>query len=274
MLLSNCHTHTDYCDGKSSAEQMIVSAIENGLSSIGISSHSPMTGDCNWTMKVQDVNSYIKEINALKEKYKDKIQVYCGIELDNNFTGIDLADFDYSIGSVHQFRKDGKIYDVDFNAEMLSDLTNEHFNGKWNKMADWYFNALADFVIENEVDVVGHFDLITKFNEKSNLFSVDNEEYKIIAIQALNRILQAKNDDIIFEVNTGAMSRCGNKLPYPSAFILEHLYKCGARITITGDSHSTDTIVYGYENAIRLCKQCGFTKTYVLLDGCFKETQL
>ena len=51
MILSNCHTHTNYCDGKATAEQMILSAIDKGFSSIGISSHSPMSGGCDWTKK-------------------------------------------------------------------------------------------------------------------------------------------------------------------------------------------------------------------------------
>lgn len=273
MILSNCHTHTNYCDGKSTAEQMILSAIDNGLKSIGISSHSPMSGDCNWTMKINDVDAYIKEINTLKEKYKDKIQIYCGIELDNYFVGTDLGKFDYVIGSVHQYRTEDKIYDVDYTAQMLSELTDENFHGDWNKMAEWYFETLADFVILNDVDVVGHFDLITKFNEKCNLFSVDNFEYKKAAMKALDRILHAKKD-IIFEVNTGAMSRYGNKHPYPSLFILEYLNKKNARITVTGDSHSTDTIVFGFDTAIKLCKECGFTKSFILYDGSFKETEL
>lgn len=273
MILSNCHTHTNYCDGKATAEQMILSAIDKGFSSIGISSHSPMSGGCDWTMKKEKVNSYIEEINALKEKYKDSIQVYCGIELDNYFTDIDIDKFDYAIGSVHQYRSNEKIYDVDYTAQMLQELTDENFNGNWNKMAEWYFEAVADFVIENDVDVVGHFDLITKFNERYDLFSINDTEYKNAALKSIDRILEAKSD-IIFEINTGAMSRYGNKFPYPSVFIIEHLHKRNARITITGDSHNTETIDFGYNTAIELCKECGYTKSYILYNGSFTEIEL
>ena len=34
------HMHTTYCDGKSSAEQMVLSAIEKGLDTVGVATHS------------------------------------------------------------------------------------------------------------------------------------------------------------------------------------------------------------------------------------------
>ena len=197
----------------------------------------------------------------------------CGIELDNNFEGIDLSKFDYSIGAVHQFRKNGVIYDVDYTAGKLQELTDVLFDGNWNSMAKAYFNTLADFVIENDVDVVAHFDLITKYNDDDKQFSTCNDEYRMAAKDAIDRILAAKSN-LIFEVNTGAMSRCGNKLPYPSAFILEYLKEKGARITVTGDSHSVDTIDYGYPVAVKLCKDCGFSESYILCDGIFVPVEL
>ena len=273
MVLSNCHTHTVYCDGKNTAEEMICSAIEKGFCSIGISSHSPVKGGCDWSMQIDDIEKYVSEINLLKEKYKDKIQVYCGIKLDNNYEGVDLSKFDYSIGSVHQFRKNDVIYDVDYSGEKLQELTEKLFDGDWNRMAKEYFDLLADFVIANDVDVVGHFDLITKYNENDNQFSTCNEQYKTAATDAIDRILEVKKD-LIFEVNTGAMSRCGNKLPYPAAFIIEYLKKKGARITVTGDSHSADTLDYGYSVASQLCKDCGFSESYILYNDTFVPIEL
>ncbi len=273
MLLSNCHTHTTYCDGKNTAEEMILSAIEKGFYSIGISSHSPMIGGADWTMKISEVALYIDEVNLLKEKYKDKIEVYCGIELDNFHEGTDLDKFDYSIGSVHQFRKNGAFYDVDYTPEMLRKITSEFFDGNWNEMAESYFNTLADFVINTEVDVVGHFDLITKFNEKVKQFSTEDAAYRISAYKAIDRILSAK-PDIIFEVNTGAMFRCGNEAPYPEKFILEYLFKKGVKITITGDSHCCEALSFAYDKAVNLCKECGFKTSYILKNGAFLPTEL
>ena len=273
MILSDCHTHTTYCDGKNNAEEMILSAIEKGFRSIGISSHSPVVGEVDWCMKKKDIESYTSVVGVLQKKYADKIQVYCGIELDNNFDGVDLEKFDYALGSVHQFRHNGKIYDVDYSPEMTKALTDEIFDGDYNKMAKAYFEKLRDFVILTDVDVVGHFDLITKYNENDCLFDTKNDFYRFYALNAIDDILKAK-PDIIFEVNTGAMFRCGNSQPYPSYFILEHLFKRGARITVTGDCHSCQSLTYGYDSAVSLCKKVGFEKAYILLDGAFTAVDL
>ena len=40
--LQNLHTHTTYCDGKNTAEEMVQKAIELGFRSLGFSGHAPM----------------------------------------------------------------------------------------------------------------------------------------------------------------------------------------------------------------------------------------
>ncbi|MBO5371040.1 MAG: PHP domain-containing protein, partial [Clostridia bacterium] len=39
MILEDLHTHTTYCDGKDSPEDMVKTAIEKGLRVIGFSGH-------------------------------------------------------------------------------------------------------------------------------------------------------------------------------------------------------------------------------------------
>ena len=41
-LGADFHTHTHYCDGAHSPEEMVLSAIEKGLTTLGIVTHSPM----------------------------------------------------------------------------------------------------------------------------------------------------------------------------------------------------------------------------------------
>ena len=74
-MLYNYHTHTTYCDGKSTAEEMVQKAIEHGLSELGFSGHSYTKFDLEPCMTRAGTELYKKEINALKEKYKDKIKI-------------------------------------------------------------------------------------------------------------------------------------------------------------------------------------------------------
>ena len=266
MFKSNCHTHTIYCDGKNTAKEMIEAAVSRGFVSLGFSGHSPMKTQNEWTMTADKTKLYIEEIRCLKEEYADKIDILCGIELDNDFDGVNPEDFDYVIGSVHQLKKDGSVYDVDYTAEVLKTAVDELFGGSFIEMSR-YYNVLTDFVIKTKVDVVGHIDLITKFNLDTALFDESDSEYRRIVFDAVDRILEAK-PDIIFEVNTGAMYRVGKKEPYPAEFILRYIGEKGGRITLTSDSHSTESIDFAYEKAIVFIRKCGFNDIlYITSDG-------
>ena len=263
MFKSNCHTHTIYCDGKNTAKEMIEAAVSRGFVSLGFSGHSPMKTQNEWTMTVDKTKLYIEEIRCLKEEYADKIDVLCGIELDNDFDGVNPEDFDYVIGSVHQLKKNGIAYDVDYTAEMLKKAVDEFFCGSFIEMSKYYYNTLADFVIKTKVDIVGHIDLITKFNLDTALFDESDSEYRRIVFEAVDRILEAK-PDIIFEVNTGAMYRVGKKEPYPAEFILRYIREKGGKITLTSDSHNTESIDFAFAQAEAFIKKCGFNEIYYL----------
>ena len=100
-VLSNCHTHTNYCDGISSPREMIQKAIDKGFVSLGFSVHSPLPYENDYAIAETRLPIYLDEIAKLKAEYEDKIEILSGIELDAD-SEIDLAPFDYVISSVHQ----------------------------------------------------------------------------------------------------------------------------------------------------------------------------
>lgn len=268
VIKTNCHTHTSYCDGKNTAEEMVLKAISSGFTVLGFSGHIPMNFDSGWAMTEENIKLYYNEINALKEKYRDKIEVLCGIELDPDYELNQDYDFDYVISSVHQIHKGGKIYSIDYTAEELGSCAEKEYGGNWNKLAEEYFENVADFVIREKTDIVGHFDLITKFNETSNLFCENDEEYQRYALRSIDRIIEEK-PDAVFEVNTGAMFRCGNKKPYPAEFILRRIKEKGGRITVSSDAHCTDALEFAFDKALTYCKGCGFDEMWHLTSKGF-----
>ncbi len=48
---SNYHTHTTFCDGENSPEEMVLAAIDAGLPELGFSGHSHLEGEPDWTMR-------------------------------------------------------------------------------------------------------------------------------------------------------------------------------------------------------------------------------
>lgn len=273
MLKSNCHTHTSYCDGKNSAEEMVISAIEKGFDCIGFSGHSPMYFQNNWAMSFENYKKYIHDIKSLKEKYKDKIDIMLGLEIDTEFSGVDLSEFDYIICSFHQFLKNGKDYPVDYSPEVSVQMVNDVFDGSWTEMYKEYYRLLSEFVVKMKPQVVGHIDLITKFNEKNALFDETDPEYRQSVIMAIDKILDSDND-VLFEVNTGAMYRVGNTTPYPAGFIMEYLREKNAKLTVTSDSHTTESLDYGFDIAFNYCRKYGFDSTFVLTCDGVREIKL
>lgn len=266
MVKSNCHTHTLYCDGKNTAEEMVLSAIEKGFVSIGFSGHSPMNFENDWAMKEKDINSYVREIHDLKVKYAQKIDILCGIELDSDFTGIDLSQFDYVIASVHQFHSFGNVYSIDYTPEELSRCVNEVFGGNWCLMAKKYYEMVTEHILSGDYAVAGHLDLITKFNDNGELFDENDPEYRKYALKVVDEIL-SKRPNILFEVNTGAMFRCGNSRPYPADFILKRICDRGGKITITSDAHRCEALDFAFGDAVEYCKKCGFDCAYILTNN-------
>ena len=148
-FLSNLHTHTLYCDGNNSAEDYIKRAIELGFISIGFSGHSYIPGALGegWCMSEEGTLEYIKEVKVLKEKYKDKIEVYTGLETDY-YSGYkkdikDKLSLDYTLGSVHLIKNDttGEYYSIDSSPEITEEGI-KAFGGVKNYIKKYYETLL------------------------------------------------------------------------------------------------------------------------------------
>ena len=74
MQLFNLHTHSIFSDGKSTPEDVVLEAINQGLKVLGFSDHSPVPFENSFAIKNDEVQNYIDTINFLKEKYKDQIE--------------------------------------------------------------------------------------------------------------------------------------------------------------------------------------------------------
>lgn len=269
MILSNIHTHTVYCDGKNTPEEMILSAIEKGFSSLGFSGHAYMPHNDTYCMSPDKTLKYIDEINTLKEKYKDKIEIYLGCECDLTSI-IDRPKYDYIIGSVH-FAKaaDGALCEVDHSEDMFINYVNNYFDGDYLKFAKSYYESVAQ-IGKLKPDIVGHVDLIVKYNEGNKYFDQTCKKYLDMAFDAIDAIMP---DCDLFEINTGAISRGYNTI-YPAPPLLKRLCEKGARITLTSDCHDADFLDCSYRESVEILKHAGFKSAYVMLGGKFVEQPL
>ena len=259
----NLHTHTVFCDGENTAEEMVLSAIDRGFDVLGFSGHSYTAFDESYCMSREDTCAYRTEIARLKKKYADRIEILCGIEQDI-YSGMREPGYDYAIGSVHAVRKETpegvKYLYVDWSAEDTARAVDEVYDGDALAFAEDYFAEVSRVYDVTGCDIIGHFDLITKFNEQTPIFDTKAPRYETAVDRALEVLLKKP---VIFEINTGAISKNYRTTPYPSEDILKKISAGGGRIMINSDSHRTDTVDAAFDEAKALARVCGFTEVTV-----------
>ena len=261
-MLSNLHTHTVFCDGADTAEAMVLAAIDKGFSSIGFSGHGYTDFDLSYCIK--DRSAYMSEIRRIAEKYGDKIKVYLGIEEDAR-APVERKGLDYVIGSSHYSLKDGVYYSVDSSPEHFAKCL-DAWGGDIVAFADEYYSTFCDYILEKRPNIIGHFDLITKYDELLGSRFLKSFEYQKLAEHYLRVALRA---NCIFEVNTGAIARGYRTSPYPYIDLLRVIKEEGGMITLSSDSHSTQTVDFWFDQAKALLRDVGFSKIMVLCDGIF-----
>lgn len=267
----NLHTHTVFSDGKNTPEEMVLGALRAGCSSLGFSDHSPMPPAADpdgWSMKPEKVPAFREEILRLREAYAGQLSIFLGLEQDMD-SPPPQGGWDYLIGSVHGIWADGLYLAADESAESLDRAVREHFGGDYLAFARAYYRRMAEPVYP--FDIAGHFDLITKSNEGGRRFDEDDPRYRSAALEALEALLER---DVIFEINTGAISRGYRTTPYPAPFLLDAIRQRGGRICITSDSHQADTISFAFSQAAALAESRGFREAWVLTEGGFQPVGL
>lgn len=241
MITKDYHVHTNFSDGKNTAEEMVRSAITLGMTEIGFSDHSALSMEQDWAMKKEEYTAYRREIARLKDAYKGQINILCGIERD-----IDSDEweerFDYVIGSVHMLRKKGVWFGVDHSADVFRNAVEELYDGDPYALCEDYYEKMLALGDMNP-DIIGHFDLVTKFNEGYAIFDEENPRYLAARNKALDALIKLNKP---FEINTGAISRGYRKSPYPSESARDYIRARGGKFILSSDSHRTDTIMYRF----------------------------
>lgn len=272
MIIPKCnlHAHTTFCDGKHSAEEMVLAAIDAGMETLGFSGHSGLPFYTDWSMNAVHTQAYQKEILRLKEVYGDQICILLGIEQDL-LAGVPSYPYDYVIGSVHCLQVDGEHFMVDETAEVLSNAAKKHFGGDFYRLCKFYYQMMTQVVEMTRCDIVGHFDLVTKFNEGGCQFDENDPRYLKAALDALDFLLEK---DVVFEINTGAMSRGYRRAPYPSPILLRRIAEKGGRVTITSDAHAKENLLYAFSDAVQLARACGLGSILVMTRDGWKQQPL
>lgn len=257
-MYSSVHVHTDFCDGSASPADTAAVAYRKGIAVLGFSAHVYDTV-YDYGIKPCDLPAYRTEIMRVKELYRGKMQVLCGIEHDPIAPADTPLDcWDYIIGSCHgAVSKNGNYYSVDHDAESVAASLKEGFSSDGRAFVEAYFERLVRYHTEFKADIIGHFDLVKKTNKRMPFFDENSEWYRRLTVDAIDAVAQKGR---AFEINTGAVSRGWRDDVYPSEIILRRINEKGGRVIITTDSHAPSTVDFFYKEAVAVAAAAGFTE--------------
>ena len=268
-MQSNFHTHSVFCDGKDTPEEMVQKALSLGFRVLGFSGHSYTDFDsCGMTPEREE--NYRTEIARLKAAYTGRIELYCGVEQDY-FSGRRANGYDYAIGSVHYVQKDGEFLPVDWSEKRTEEILRQCYGGDPYAFAGDYFALVGKVRDVTGCDVIGHFDLIRKFDEDGAVFDESHPRYRAAVMDALDALCPSR---AIFEINTGAMAHGRRKTPYPSLWILKELHARNCPIMINTDCHDREKLDFGVETAREIARAAGYRGRMVLQGGRWEEVGL
>ena len=242
MMFSNYHTHTTFCDGLDSPEELVLEAIHLGCPEIGFSGHSHLEEDTG-SMSEQGTIRYCEEIRRLQKFYEQQIRIRLGIEQDY-FSHIDRTLFDYVIGAVHYVEKNGKKYAIDLSREEFQRTAEEVYAGDYYSLVEDYYDLVGSLFEITHCDVIAHFDLITKYNEGNRFFDCDHPRCRRAADEALKKLMEVP---VLLEINTGAISRGYRTEPYPERRLWEKWLAAGKELILSSDCHDRRNLLFGFE---------------------------
>lgn len=257
-IKANYHTHTKFCDGVHTPEEMAAAAWKQGFSHLGFSAHGYTWFDPEFHL---DTETYFQTCRKLAENYHGKMEILVGIEQDA------LADTelnlqaDYLIGSTHYLKFDDRYLAVDYSCEMTREICETYFGGDYYRYCKAYYEQEAQVYERTHCDFIGHFDLVSRFNDEMHSFDEQDPRYLIPAKECMEYLC---SKGIPFEINTGALNRGRKAEPYPSCTLLKALKEFGGEILFSSDAHSAELLNGGFDRAVQMALAAGFTHTNYL----------
>jgi histidinol-phosphatase (PHP family) len=245
-MIVDLHNHTKLCNhANGEIYEYIQKAIECNTKYFGFSEHAPMDFDQKYRISFEQMSKYEQDILNAKAKYKDKIEILLGYEVDylKGYMNEKVlnANVDYLIGSVHFLDEWG--FD---NPEFIGNYENQNIDEIWQK----YFDTIEDMANSRLFDIVGHLDLIKIFK-----FVPKQEIIKI----ARNALIAIKEADMSIEINVAGLRKPIGEV-YPSIPLLKEAKNLDISITFASDAHTPEQVGLFSEEAVDIAKNVGYTE--------------
>ncbi len=251
------HVHSDFSpDGHEPAEQLVLAAIDKGVTFIAFTDHLDLTKTGQIPPRMRDLPAYCRALGVLKEKYAGRIEIAIGVECgwapgaDKTIAGmLDGLPFDYIVNSIHDVNG-ADCYDREF------------YDGKSKKQAyREYFNAVYDSLDAaypyHAIGHLGYPERVSPYPDRAVYY----EEFSDILDAILKKIIAKQK---ILELNTSIR----DTLCLPRRDVLAHYRVLGGeKITFSSDAHFTARLCDKYAGVCARAKSLGFSGFTYLSGG-------
>lgn len=302
-LKANYHTHTTFCDGSDAAEAVVQEALRKGFTHLGFSGHMDPGVSMDYAAYAQEICrlqvAYRDRIDILRGAELDNVydpSCVAGAEVPDSAGALPDAlgtsageafGAEYTIGSTHfvpvpgssvwstpaafgTHREGSENWDligVDGDIGMLHDQCRQYYGGDFYALSADYYRFEAMVAARLHPTFIGHFDLITRFNDLSradggHFLDETSERYLLPARRAMEALVPY---GLPFEINCGAVNRGRKRELYPRPELLRYLHALGGEILISADAHQKELLDGGFEEAMELARWAGFTHTNLLV---------
>lgn len=232
----NYHTHTKRCGHASGEdEEYVLSAIKQGYKILGFSDHAMFPNlheERGMRGNFEELEGYINSINHLKEKYKNNIEIYIGMECEyfscyKEYLSdlLDKKKMDYLIFGNHFLKCENHHI---FNEPLIYDK-------------DEYIETYALHAIEaldsGLFSIFAHPDLVMS---NCKIFNEKWQKYSRMMCEA------AKRNHVFLEINEAGIRKgkyligADSRYPYPYEPFWKIAKEIGNEVIIGVDAHSPD----------------------------------
>ncbi|KMY51269.1 histidinol-phosphatase HisJ [Peribacillus loiseleuriae] len=263
------HVHSPYCPHGSgdSFEEYIKQAITLEIEELTFTEHAPLpdgfidpTPDRDSGMERGQLLDYFQELALLKERYKEKITIKTGLEVDyiegfetetKNFLNKFGKYLDDSILSVHFIRHENEWHCIDFSDEMFKSIANRlgSVDAVYSSYYDTLENSIAADLGDFKPKRIGHITLVHKFQQR--FLPKKNYDQKLYSI-----LDKMNKQGYELDYNGAGAIKPLCLEPYPPERFVKYALHLGIPVRYGSDAHQASDLGQGYDT----CLAEAFTK--------------
>lgn len=245
-ILFESHSHTPLCNhAQGEPSEYAAVAHARGLRGLIVTCHNPMPNGFSQPVRMREdqFGEYVDLVARARDEWSGRVEVKLGLEADY-FEGYETylerqlasADFHFVLGSVHP---------------QIAEFREKYWQVDEVEVQRMYFRLLAKSAETGLFDSLAHPDLVKNYTSQVWRPDVILDDIRF----ALDRIAAT---GVAMELNTSGMMKTIAEInPFPA--MLREMSKRKIPITLGADAHQPDRVADGYEDALALLADCGFT---------------